>query len=133
MENPPPQDKISVVGEEVFKEIKLIVPCSYVVGICGHQWKLIHNSNVAFVKCNACECGVLAVKMENCPFCNEPASQMVVRSDYVPRGQGVPKRCQGEIPQGDSLDLVIEKSHWVKAQEGDKTFESKQKESNTKK
>lgn len=107
--------------DSVFIDKPQIKPCSYIIGTCGHQWA----PKVALVNCAGCNSFVLAAKMENCPFCNEPAKELSLRSDHIPRGGGVTKRCFGEMPYGETMDIVLERHHWSDAQASDVKFEDK--------
>lgn len=68
-------------------------------------------------ECPGCKGPVLALKKENCPFCNEPTSHVSIRNDHIPRGGGLAPRCQGVIGQADSLDIHLDKREWKEAEE----------------
>jgi hypothetical protein len=108
------------LGEEGLwaKEIK-ILPCSWIEGVCGHKWV----PTLALAGCRGCGSPILMVKQENCPYCNEPAKTVVVRSDHVPKGGGVVERCKGQAPGGETLDIVMERTQWKEIEaNGDKKF-----------
>jgi hypothetical protein len=54
----------------------------------------------------------LAIQQTLCPFCNEPILRTIFRSDFLPRGAGVAKRCQGQAVRGESLDLEMTRTEW---------------------
>jgi hypothetical protein len=51
------------------------------------------------------------VKMANCPYCNEPVEKTVLRTDFLPRGAGVAKRCLGEMVYGESMSIELERQY----------------------
>lgn len=65
----------------------------------GHEWAV----QVGVAKCRGCESPVLTIRMQNCPYCNEPATATTMRTDWLalgmPAGAGV---CKGEKTHGDS-------------------------------
>src|SRR5436190_878724 len=105
-------------GKSVFEQIASVQPCSWAQCAAGHQWV----PTLALVPCEGCKAQALMVKMENCPFCNEPTTKVGLRTDHIPSGAGVAKRCQGQQPPGESVDVVMERSGW-------KRFEIKEVES----
>lgn len=95
-------------GEVVFPEQKAIEPCSKNVCSAGHSWPI----TIAVAKCPGCSSAVLAVKMEQCPICNEPAIRTKIRTDYLPSGGPITKRCQGQAhPCVVTEEIEIERTH----------------------
>jgi hypothetical protein len=91
-----------------FKDDKPLILCSWNECLNGHKWK----PAVIAVECPECKSPSIMVRMENCPFCNEPTKKISLRSDHIPRGAGVSKRCSGEKIYGESLDIQLEREHW---------------------
>lgn len=88
-----------------FFESESLPSCS--VNRCsnGHEWGI----QVGIAKCRGCDSPVLAIRMQNCPFCNEPASASILRTDWLAPGMGVAATCRGENTFGNSG--VIEINH----------------------
>lgn len=93
-------------------------PCSYNQCLSGHIWPAI----LALAKCPGCTGGVLAVQKTNCPFCNEPITRTVLRSDFVPRGGGVIGRCLGQTGMGETLDIEMVRTEWKSVEGTTRTF-----------
>jgi hypothetical protein len=102
----------SDVGMIEWPKAKLSKLCSWAECPAGHTWK----PTLALVDCPSCQGPSLMGKMENCPVCNEPTKRISLRHDYVPGGAGVAKRCEGQKPSGESVDIVLERSHWVEVE-----------------
>ncbi len=72
----------------------------------GHEWAI----QVGIAKCRGCESPVLTVRMQNCPFCNEPASATNMRTDWLAAGMVAGAAiCKGELSFGDTG--IIEIAH----------------------
>jgi hypothetical protein len=80
--------------------------------------------------CPGCQGSFLAVKKENCPFCNEPAVRMSLRTDHLPRGAGNVPRCKGVVPYGESMDITLERNDWKQAEAESKLFKTTQDQEN---
>jgi hypothetical protein len=63
------------------------------------------------VKCPGCKAPVLAVKMENCPVCNEPVKQFDLRTDHITKQMGVLPMCKGAASAGEIGVITMERSH----------------------
>ena len=95
-----------------FRE-KQIQLCSINTCKAGHEFR----PTAVVTACPECGSPILMVKQENCPYCNEPVVKTKMRSDYIPKGAGLVKRCIGQIPAGETLDIDIERVGWLKAEE----------------
>lgn len=93
-------------------------PCSFNECLAGHRWPV----TLALGSCQGCSGGIVAVQKTNCPVCNEPIVRTQIRSDFLPRGAGLAPRCQGTPPQGESLDIILERSGWKDAEVRTLTF-----------
>ena len=91
-----------------FPETKTLLPCSWAECGNGHKWKPV----LALVECPECKGPCLMAKMENCPFCNEPVLRVSLRHDHLPKGGGIARRCLGQKPHGESVDIILERNHW---------------------
>jgi len=94
------------------------LPCSYNECLAGHKWP----AQLALANCPGCTGGILAIQKTNCPFCNEPITRSVLRSDFIPRGGGVTARCQGVTGIGESLDIDMCRTSWREAETSTRTF-----------
>jgi hypothetical protein len=92
--------------------------CSWNECLAGHKWL----ATVAIAPCPSCKASVLAVKKENCPYCNEPVSKMSLRSAHIPRGGGLAGRCVGQVGVGEEVDILLERTHWEDAEKEAKFF-----------
>ena len=81
--------------------------CSWNLCSSGHKWK----PTVAITDCPGCQGPILLVRMENCPYCNEPVEKFSLRADHIVKG--VSKRCHGEKVAGESSDIEMTRSHEV--------------------
>lgn len=102
----------------LFAPAPKLTPCSWNECLAGHRWPVA----VVVAKCPGCGGAMLAIRQENCPFCNEPVRASAFRADIVPAGAGAVPRCQGAKPYGDTRDLILERNNHVAAQEGFKDF-----------
>lgn len=107
--------------EELFKDQPRPMPCSWNECLAGHRWP----PTLLIAACPGCGSPTVAFKQENCPFCNEPVKQTVMRSDFVVPGGGVAPRCKGAKPMGDSLDLELTRQAWQEAEANHLSFEAK--------
>jgi hypothetical protein len=98
--------------KEIFPEQPIIIPCTWNECTKGHRWA----PAVAVAKCEGCQSPVIAVRMENCPWCNEPNSKISLRSDYVPRGGGIGQRCKGAKVHGESVDVELIRHQWMEVE-----------------
>jgi|SRR5580700_1300992 hypothetical protein len=105
---PPPQE-----AQDIFPSSPPTRFCSWCECLGGHRWA----ATLVVVPCGGCKCGVVALKKENCPYCNEPVSKISLRSDHLPKGGGMAQRCLGQPVNGETLDIVLEKHAWKEAQE----------------
>lgn len=54
---------------------------------------------------------MLAVKMENCPICNEPVEGLKLRSDHFPAGAPVQPLCRGGEPRYETVVIELERRY----------------------
>lgn len=98
--------------KELFTSPPSPIPCTYVECINGHR----SGAVLAIATCGGCQSPVLMSKLENCPYCNEPISKIVIRNDHIPRGSGVGKRCLGEKVWGETQNIELQKTYWKEAE-----------------
>ena len=106
----------------VFTDPPPQVLCSWQECLGGHRWR----ATLVVTLCQGCQTPVLAVKKENCPYCNEPTTKASIRSDYLPGGAGLAARCKGQICGGETMDIELIRTHWVEAQEKAVLFEERE-------
>ena len=90
-------------------------PCSWLECLQGHVFPCV----LALAKCPGCQSLVLAAKMENCPFCNEPVAKMILRHDHIPHGGGVAPRCRGAEIYGETMNIEIAREGWKQTIQGE--------------
>lgn len=117
-----------VPEQGLFQEITRPAPCSWNECTSGHRWPPTVVTGV----CPGCNSTMIAFKQENCPFCNEPMTKTSVRADFVPRGTGITRRCHGQLPPGESIDIDLQRNSWRTAEDGHKTFSEKESEGKSK-
>ena len=105
--------QVELVGD-IFPTEQPLKLCSWNQCTRGHQWMPV----MALAKCPGCGAQALMVKMQNCPFCNEPATKMSLRSDYLASAAGVPQRCKGQTPIGESMDVEFVRHGWQEIEQG---------------
>jgi hypothetical protein len=95
------------VGVVSFPAQPLVRLCSANVCSNGHEWK----PTLAVAKCGGCDGPVLAVKMEQCPICNEPVEGMRFRMDHFPQGGFIARLCRGEQTPAEVEIITLERQH----------------------
>ena len=60
---------------------------------------------------------MLAMKMENCPVCNEPTAVSGIRVDHLTPGGPVVKFCQQEPSPGEVVEMRLVREHWKQTEE----------------
>jgi hypothetical protein len=78
----------------------------------GHEWPI----TAVVAKCPGCSSPVVAIKMENCPVCNEPCEGSRVRTDHMPQGASVAAACKGQIGLAEVAIVEMERTHWREAE-----------------
>ena len=79
----------------------------------GHIWPVV----VAIAKCPGCAQAVLAIKMVNCPICNEPTQRTVLRTDHMPHGGALTAICKGAASLADVGQIELLRRHAQAEQE----------------
>jgi hypothetical protein len=107
-----------------YPEVAIIRPCSYLECSNGHQWQAM----VALAKCghgtsqgwNGCGAPILAIKLVNCPFCNEPNTKMRIRIDNTaPVPYPVPMCVPGSVGHQETVYADIEWTRWKQTEEAE--------------
>ena len=90
--------------------IQLTQPCSAHKCANGHVWPVM----LGVAACNGCKAAVAAVKLTNCPICNEPVAVTTLRVEHTTLAVGFQAVCQGvETPahthtvEIDLTDLAV--------------------------
>lgn len=83
--------------------------CSYHECVkCHYKWPPLTQ----IVKCpdaGGCQSPVLAIKLENCPICNEPVGKTRIRVDFTSQHIMVKPICAGASSTADSHYVDIER------------------------
>lgn len=94
-------------GVAVWPEGTKIEPCSWNMCRNGHKWP----PTMGLARCEECGGPILVAKMEQCPICNEPTEEMVLRHDHLPSGGRIVAFCRNEPSLGDVSRLGIKRVH----------------------
>ena len=95
--------------------------CSWSECLNGHRF--VPTAVVA--TCSGCGAPTVAIQKTNCPYCNEPTVKTVLRSDFIPKGGGMAKRCSGETVNGESVDIELARAQWREIEGQNVDFRSK--------
>ena len=74
-----------------YNEVPTVKLCSSNQCKNGHEWQPV----IQLARCPGCGSPLLAVKMLNCPICNEPTESFKLRSDHLPQGGAIMPMCRG--------------------------------------
>lgn len=98
--------KPEVVFEERHEERGEL--CSEHVCLQKHVWM----PTVKLAQCGGCRGPVVAIKMENCPICNEPAVYTRLRIDHIGYKQPLHAICRGVATNAEVVMAEMKRSHW---------------------
>lgn len=70
--------------------------CSFHTCPRGHKWPI----QIAITHCKGCDHPLIALRMTNCPVCNEPAQKTSLRIDYIAQSHPLTKKCKSEFHVG---------------------------------
>lgn len=99
--------------ESLFPQPGVVNLCSYNECSAGHKF----TAQLALARCPGCQQAILAVKMVQCPVCNEPVSKMLLRTDHMPQGGGITPMCQGAASLNDVGVIEVGRTHAKTEQE----------------
>ena len=119
----------------VFPEVTQLRPCSALTCRNGHQWQPL----VALAKCghgtsqgwNGCGNPILAIKLVNCPFCNEPTTKIKIRIDVTPpTPYPIPLCIPGSASHAETIFVEVPLKKWKETEEAEleKMAKEQQKE-----
>ena len=99
-----------------YPEVTILRPCSMMECANGHQWqpmlalaKCGYGTNHGWIGCGA---PMLAVKMTQCPVCNEPTGKFRLRVDHTgPVPYPVPMCVPGSKSNAEVLSIDIDFHH----------------------
>lgn len=100
-----------VMFEERAEEAKQ--RCSEHVCKDGHVWV----PTIKVGTCGGCGGPVLAVKMENCPVCNEPSVYTRIRIDHIGYKQPLHAICRGVATNAEVVMAEMKRGHWTEAEQ----------------
>lgn len=83
-------------------------PCGWHECENGHIWPPM----IAIVQCGACKGPIVAVKVQNCPICNEPITRTRLRVEHTSEAMGFPNRCMGQQGLGHAHETLIDLKEW---------------------
>ena len=116
-----PQEQNTPVA---YPEVATLRPCSYLECTNGHQWQAM----VAVAKCGygtpqgwaGCGAPILAVKLVNCPVCNEPNTKFKIRIDNTPPiPYPTPLCIPGSTSHAESVFVEIPWRKWKTTEEAE--------------
>lgn len=115
------QEGLEGAGQPLFQEKATVEPCSWNQCTAGHRWPV----TMMAPQCGGCGANGIALKLESCPFCNEPAAVTTLRVDIVPVGAGYIPRCRGAKTVFATLDVLLERKEGAAAESTWKPFGQK--------
>ncbi len=89
-----------------------VTACTSNVCTNGHEW-------VPFMQlttCPGCKSTLLALKMDQCPQCNEPATHLRLRTDHLPKGGAITPICRGSASLGEINTITLNYQHYTQEQ-----------------
>lgn len=81
--------------------------CTTMSCASGHVW----TPTLELTPCPGCKSPLLAIKMVNCPICNEPSVSMELRADHVGRATPITPICQGSASTAEIIKIALKLSH----------------------
>lgn len=82
--------------------------CSEHVCLQKHVWV----PTVKLAQCGGCGGPVVAIKMENCPICNEPAVYTRLRIDHIGYKQPLHAICRGVPTNAEVMMAEMKRGNW---------------------
>ena len=82
-------------------------PCSWNECSRGHKFPPI----IQMAQCPGCKGSIVAVKMTNCPICNEPVTRLALRMEHLPQPGQITAMCQGAGTLNEVIQLKVERNH----------------------
>jgi hypothetical protein len=70
----------------------------------GHQFP----AQLSLTKCPGCQSSILAARMVNCPFCNEPITKLEIRLDHLSSGMTINPLCKGVPTLAEVTQITLE-------------------------
>jgi hypothetical protein len=92
---------------KLFGDTVLIEPCSECVCSQGHKWA----PQLALAKCPGCSSQVLALRLINCPVCNEPQKSIKFRTDHVVGAPNIVAACRGPVGASNIAFVTLDIHH----------------------
>lgn len=97
----------NLTAEQIFKPEVIARPCSENMCERGHSWQ----PKLQIVQCRGCGSPILAVKMEQCPLCNEPVKHFRLRSDHLSSGVQIMPMCRGASTHAEVVEIMLDRHH----------------------
>lgn len=113
-------------------EPQALAACTYNECPKGHRWDAL----LQLTACPGCGKQMLAVKMVNCPICNEPTKAFHLRTDHLPGNSSAPARgvitpvCKGAASLAEIIFVDVTRGHAAAEQarvnaEGERVMDGK--------
>jgi hypothetical protein len=107
-ETPPPAPQPPPIGPGIFPEPGPAAQvCSSNRCSRGHTWA----PTLALTRCPGCGGHVLAIKMEQCPQCNEPCTEFALRADHLSPQMQVAPVCRGAATLAEAVTIHLRHEH----------------------
>lgn len=100
--------------EPSWGEIKEIIPCTYNQCSNNHTWP----AQMVLINCPGCTSQVLVARMVQCPRCNEPTKQLVLRTDHTVSGPQISAACKNQFGIAEITQIIMERRHNKEIEEG---------------
>lgn len=97
---------------ELFGETVKIEPCSENVCSQGHRWA----PQLVITTCPGCKANMLAVRMIQCPVCNEPQKSVKFRVDHVVGAGQIMPACRGPVGASSVAFVTLDIKHSEQAE-----------------
>ena len=94
-------------NNNLFPAMVKIEPCTSNECVNGHKWP----AQLAIGTCPGCGCQFLAVRMLNCPVCNDPVKKFKMRTDHTLPQFGVAAVCKGQGGQAEVNIVEMLREH----------------------
>lgn len=113
MANSPATASQEVSPAFTFVETPKVSLCTVMACAAGHEW----SPTLQLAQCPGCQSPILAIKMVNCPQCNEPSTTLALRADHLSRGSPITNICRGSESLAEVHKIQLNLNHAALEQE----------------
>jgi hypothetical protein len=99
-------------NEFKFENPTVLTACTANTCSNGHEW----TPTLQLTQCPGCKGALLAIKMDQCPICNEPCSKLRLRADHLPKGGAITPLCRGSQTLADTHVIELAYQHYIQEQ-----------------